>query len=110
MLFLGIGIIGIFVPLLPTTPFALLAVFFFSRSSKRFEKWIESHPLLGPPIKNWRIYGAISIRAKLLASLLILASLVYVIGFKIENASFQLLTLISLSVVLIFLWTRPSGH
>lgn len=73
----GIGIAGIFLPLLPTTPFLLLAVWLFSRSSPRLAKWLMDHPLLGPPLRDWREEGAISRRAKISAILLMSLALFY---------------------------------
>ncbi|MEP3276387.1 MAG: YbaN family protein [Stappiaceae bacterium] len=65
--FVGIGFVGIFVPLLPTTIFFILAASCFARSSPKFETWILSHPRIGPPVRAWRDHGAISRSAKLLA-------------------------------------------
>lgn len=62
-----LGIIGIFVPLMPTTSFLILAAWCFARSSKRAEKWLLEHRYLGPPIVAWRANGAISRRHKLMA-------------------------------------------
>ncbi len=64
---LATGIVGIFLPLLPTTPFVLLAAFCFSRGSARLEAWLLAHPRLGPPIADWRARRAIPLRAKQLA-------------------------------------------
>jgi uncharacterized protein len=58
------GLVGIFVPLLPTTPFVLLAAFCFSRSSRRCEHWLLSHPRFGPVIRDWRTSRSIPLRAK----------------------------------------------
>jgi hypothetical protein len=62
------GIVGIFLPLLPTTPFVLLAAFCFSRGSLRCETWLLNHPRFGPMVRDWRANRAISLRAKQLAS------------------------------------------
>ncbi|WIT11746.1 YbaN family protein [Paucibacter sediminis] len=64
---LALGIIGIFVPLLPTTPFVLLAAFCFARGSTRCEAWLLNHPRFGPMVRNWRDHHAIPLRAKQLA-------------------------------------------
>ncbi|HLO94047.1 MAG TPA: YbaN family protein [Burkholderiaceae bacterium] len=70
LLSLGLGILGIFLPLLPTTPFVLLAAFCFSRSSRRCEAWLLGHPRFGPMIHDWRAHRAIPWRAKQLAWLM----------------------------------------
>ncbi|MDM4765916.1 YbaN family protein [Pelomonas sp. SE-A7] len=64
---LATGIVGIFVPLLPTTPFVLLAAFCFARGSTRCEAWILNHRRFGPMVHNWRERRAIPLRAKQLA-------------------------------------------
>lgn len=67
LVLVGIGVVGIFVPLLPTTDFLILALPCFARSSPRLERWLLEHPRFGPGLKAWRREGAVSWRAKLLA-------------------------------------------
>ena len=67
LLSLVAGIVGIFLPLLPTTPFVLLAAFCLSRGSSRAERWLLDHPRLGPMVRDWRATRAIPWRAKQLA-------------------------------------------
>ncbi|WP_263533331.1 YbaN family protein [Paucibacter sp. TC2R-5] len=69
---LVLGFVGIFVPLLPTTPFVLLAAFCFSRGSSRCERWLLSHKLFGPMVRDWRATRAVPLRAKQLASVMML--------------------------------------
>jgi uncharacterized protein len=64
------GIVGIFLPLLPTTPFVLLAAFCFSRGSARWEAWMLQHPRFGPIVRDWREHRAVPLRAKQLATLM----------------------------------------
>lgn len=66
-LFLVVGIIGIVTPILPTTPFLLLATACYARSSRRFYNWLMNHPALGPLIVEWRTYRSIPRRVKLVA-------------------------------------------
>lgn len=63
----ALGAIGAFLPIMPTVPFLLLAVYFFARSSPELEKRILDHPHWGPQVKNWRERRAISRRAKTMA-------------------------------------------
>lgn len=67
---LAAGIVGIFLPLLPTTPFVLLAAYCFSRGSARCERWLLEHPRFGPMVRDWRTHRAIPLRAKQLATVM----------------------------------------
>ena len=64
---LALGALGIAVPLLPTTPFVLLAAFAFARSSNRLHEWLITHDVFGSLIDNWQRFGAISRRAKVVS-------------------------------------------
>ena len=66
-LFLLLGIVGVFLPILPTTPFLLLATACYARSSHRFYNWLMNHPVFGPLIVEWRTYHSIPWRIKLVA-------------------------------------------
>ncbi|MCV6547171.1 MAG: YbaN family protein [Cohaesibacter sp.] len=60
----GVGIIGAFLPVMPSTIFFMAAAFCFARSSPRLEAWILNHPLFGPPVVAWRDHQAIPRKAK----------------------------------------------
>ena len=104
--FVLLGIVGLFLPLLPTVPFLILAAFLFARSSDRLHDWLMSHPRLGPPIHNWHEHGAISRRAKWISSLSILIAACLGVVFSLPPL---LLTIQigCLIIVAIFIWTRP---
>lgn len=68
------GVAGIVLPLVPTTPFMLLAAFCFARSSPRLEAWLLGHPTFGPMIRNWQRNGSIDRRAKRVALALMVAA------------------------------------
>lgn len=61
------GIIGLFLPLVPTIPFLLLAAVCFSRSSQRFHGWLVDHKHLGPLLRDYLAHGGIPSRAKIMA-------------------------------------------
>jgi len=66
-LFLGLGFIGIFLPLLPTTPFVLLAASCFAKSSERWYRWLLANRTFGPMIKNWEEHKCISCNSRRVA-------------------------------------------
>lgn len=74
---LGLGILGIFLPLLPTTPLVLVSAFFFSRSSPAVHDWLLAHRTFGPAIRDWRERRAIS-RAGKTAAVLAMAALLVI--------------------------------
>ena len=65
--FVGLGAIGVFLPVLPTTPFLILAVMAFSRSSQKFHDWLYTHRVFGPYIRAWNQHRVIPVQAKFLA-------------------------------------------
>ncbi|WP_204112588.1 YbaN family protein [Shimia biformata] len=108
LLSVGLALIGIVLPLLPTVPFLLLATFFFARSSERLHYWLLSHPSMGPMIDDWHSRGAIRPAAKRLATLSIglVFGLSLVLGLRPLILGIQAITL---GAVLIFIWSRPNG-
>lgn len=76
ILALALGGLGVVLPLLPTTPFVLVAAFAFANSSDTLHQWLLDHNIFGPLIANWQRYGAISRSAKVLSLLSMVAVLV----------------------------------
>lgn len=103
----GLAGLGAALPLLPTTPFLLVAACAFARSSPRAEAWLLAHPHFGPLIANWRLHGSISPRVKLIASLFMAVALgiSFVMGFALWIIALQAAIL---TVVAVFILTRPN--
>lgn len=80
---LALGIIGIFVPLLPTTPFLLLTATLYFKASPRLYNWLLQQKHLGPYIRNYRENKAIPLRAKIVSLLLMWGTMLYCIFFLI---------------------------
>lgn len=78
---LVLGIIGIFLPLLPTTPFLLLTAALYVRSSPRLYNWLLRQKHLGPYIRNFREHKAIPLRAKIISVSLIWITILYCVIF-----------------------------
>ncbi len=78
-----LGVLGIFLPVLPTTPFLLLAAACYARSSERFYHWLTTSRWFGDYIKNYREGKGIPLRQKVLTILLLWLTIGYVVGFVI---------------------------
>ena len=105
---LGLGCVGIFLPLLPTTPFVLLAAFCFSRSSRRLHRWLLTQRTFGPIIRDWNQHGIIRAHIKWTS----IGLIVLMLGYPVVFGSLALLlkvalVLVGLSVIG-FIWSRPS--
>lgn len=70
---LALGVVGIVLPGLPTTPFVLLAAWAAARGSKRLHDWMHANATFGPMIRDWEVSGAVSRRAKWAATITMLA-------------------------------------
>ena len=100
-----LGVIGAVLPLLPTTPFLLLAAFAFSRGSNHLHDWLINHHTMGPPILNWQRHRAVSRRVKVVATLSICALFVLSLLMQVPTWALGSQALV-LTVVLTILWTR----
>lgn len=105
---LVLGVVGIVLPVLPTTPFLLLTAALWARSSERFFVWLMTHRRLGPPIAAYRRDGTISRRAKTLAITMITLSMGFSIVYVVPVLPGKIgMALIGLSVSA-WLISRPS--
>ena len=103
----ALGIAGVFLPLLPATPFLLVAVWAASRGSERLHDWIYGQPVFARLLHDWQQQGAVAVSAKLLASAMMLASLLFLLW---SGYHWGLLAGMSLMFICLgtFLWTRPN--
>ena len=90
----GIAVVGIVVPLLPTTPFLLLAAACFLRSSDRLHRWLTTHRWFGPYIRNYQERRAITNRARVVALLLLWGTLGYTTFGVVSNLALRVLLLV----------------
>ncbi|HYW58721.1 MAG TPA: YbaN family protein [Polaromonas sp.] len=106
VLSLVLGIVGIFVPVLPTVPFVLLAAWAAARSSPRLLAWLERHPAFGPMLTEWRRGGVVRRRAKWAATvgMGISATMMLVV---VPTKWIALAVIACMACVLIWLWRRP---
>jgi uncharacterized membrane protein YbaN (DUF454 family) len=81
----GLGIIGIFIPILPTTPFLLLAAACYMRSSERFYRWLISNRIFGAYVRNYIEGKGISIRIKVLTILVLWLTIGLTATFGVQN-------------------------
>jgi uncharacterized membrane protein YbaN (DUF454 family) len=101
----GLGVVGAFLPLLPTVPFMLLAAFCFARSNRRMEQKLLDHPVIGPHILAWRTRRAISRKGKTAALVAFAASAI--IGFATLRLPWSLIPLAAALIGGSWIWTRP---
>ena len=104
MLALALGIVGIFLPLLPTTPFLLVAAFFFSKGSERLHRWLVQHPRFGRFLRDWEAEQVVPLAGKYAATL----TMVPLVGWTRELSWILALTMaMTVLGTLWFIWTRP---
>ena len=104
---LAAGAIGIFVPLLPTVPFVILAAFLFARGHPGVERWLVEHRHFGPHIHAWRSRRAISRKGKRAAAVALAAS--SAVGLLLLHFPWSLLPLAASLATGAWIMTRPAG-
>jgi uncharacterized protein len=105
---IGMAVLGVVLPLLPTVPFLLLSAFCFAKSSDVAHQWLINHKTLGPPIQDWQQNRSIRRSAKIMASIGILAAFVVSLTLNIAWWALLLQTIVLICVSL-FIWTRPEA-
>ena len=101
-LFTGLGIIGIFVPILPTTPFLLLAAACYMRSSERFYRWLINNRILGAYVRNYIEGKGMPVKIKMFTILLLWLTIALTIVFGVQS--------IVIKIVLICIAVGVTAH
>jgi len=96
---------GVFLPILPTTPFVLLAAWCFLRSSAKTHQWIYRQRILGPILRNWEENKSISRPTKILATSMIIFSAL-IMWLKVTLLWIKIPVLFLLFLVILFIITR----
>jgi hypothetical protein len=108
---LGLGIVGIFVPGLPTTVFILIAAYAASRGSDRLHRYLLQHPRFGPTIVDWQASGAVSRPVKWAATWAMLACAMVLLAIMLSTGAHRwwmaALPIACMAMVAVWLWLRP---
>lgn len=102
-----LGVIGAFLPVVPTVPFLLVSAWAASKGWPQFERWLLAHRFFGPPIVRWRTNGAVSRGAKWVASTMMLGSALILQLFGVIPLGVRIGVPLFLGAVAIWLWLRP---
>ena len=107
-LFLGLAVLGVALPVLPTTPFVLVAASCFAKSSPALHRKLLNNKVFGPLIINWQTHRVISIKAKVIALATMFLSMCWSI-YMLDNIYLQVLVAGLISGPFVFILTVPSN-
>ncbi len=103
---LALAIAGVPLPILPSTPFALLACFFFARSSPELRDRLENSKMFGKAIRNWHENRSISLKGRVMASIIMLISIAWLLFGDVYPPG-KWISLTCIAGASLFIWTRP---
>lgn len=104
---LGVAILGMVLPGLPTVEFLLLSAWAASKSSPRLHRMLMEHPVFGPPLRDWKNGGVVRTKAKITASVMMMIAATSMILF-VPHIPSVVITIAGMSMGAIWLWRRPS--
>ena len=107
---IGLAMTGLFLPVLPTTPFVLLAIFLFGKSQPEKVNEIIQHPRLGPFVQDYLDPQGIPLKSKIKALLVLWLSILISVTFFIPLIAIKMLILSIASMVSIWIWMKPTRH
>jgi uncharacterized membrane protein YbaN (DUF454 family) len=106
--FLGMAFIGVAVPLIPTVGPVLLAAFFFSKSSERFDHWLVNNRLFGGIVRDWRAGLGFTIRAKMIAIVAIFVTFTISVVFVVEPTPIRVGLIVLASSLVLYIAQLPT--
>jgi len=110
-LFFGLGVVGVFLPLLPTTPFLLLAAACFARSSERFYRWLLGNRWFGAYVRNYREGRGIPAKVKIFSVALLWVAILLSAAFAVSNLIVRIILVgIGAAVTVHIACIRPRGR
>jgi hypothetical protein len=107
---IGLAMAGLFLPVLPTTPFVLLAIFLFGKSQPEKVQEIMQHPKLGPFVQDYLDPKGIPLQSKIKALIVLWISILISVVFFIPLLVIKLLVVSIASLVSLWIWTKPTRH
>lgn len=102
-----LGIIGIFLPIMPTTPFIILTAACWAKASPRFHRWLHQHRYFGPMIQNWENNGAVPRKAKIFAISMMSLSCIFMFWRFPEKWWIGAASTLGCGCVAVWMWLRP---
>ena len=102
-----VGLIGAVLPVLPTAPFVLLAAACFAKSSRRFYQWLAYNPYFGHYVRDFREHRRIPLKAKILATVMIVVSVTISIVFLIPVFAVKIGVAVVVLAVMAWIWSFP---
>ena len=106
--FLGIAFVGVAAPLIPTVGPVLLAAFFFSKSSERFDHWLVNNRLFGGIVRDWRAGLGFTIRAKMIAIVAIIVTFTISVVFVVEPTLIRVGLIVLASALVLYITRLPT--
>ena len=104
----GLGFVGIIIPVLPTTPFILVAVWAFGKSSPAFAERLRRHKVFGPYVRDWEAHRVIPAKAKIAACVMMSLSLGWLVWFTAAPAWAKMLTAALMAAAAFYVLSKPS--